>query len=369
MSSGTVTLTPHLASGRGQSFHFEPSADMARQLHEIDRFDPMDGMRGHRLHAPSSRKRLALDASVLDGASSFADLLLDPRALEEQIRRPTRSPSDAVTAGVRLVRLIQTVRNQPAAARVSISSRHLIKWNLELGGLGLQTAGEPRPKHLDPTGAEDLLPPRALHLPERLATLLDEPECFGAVWVHPLLQIGVTYFMLQHDRPFARRNRATARAWLLASLLHRGYVGFETSPVGPLIAQHIDAHPAIFFEAVESGDLSAHLSAFLSALWHSLRQATETTKDQLRSFDALQAVAQRQRFNLRELALLDHALRHPESEYSIRAHQRIHGVAYATARKDLKRLSKLELFEESQPGERELLYRPAPYLKTRLSAA
>ena len=55
-------------------------------------------------------------------------------------------------------------------------------------------------------------------------------------------------------------------------------------------------------------------------------------------------------FNHRQLALLSHALRHADAEYSIRLHMTSHNIAYATARADLFRLAELGLLKRRQMG-------------------
>ena len=54
--------------------------------------------------------------------------------------------------------------------------------------------------------------------------------------------------------------------------------------------------------------------------------------------------------NHRQLALLSHAIRHPEGEYTMRSHMTSHRVAYATARADLYRLAELGLLERRLIG-------------------
>ena len=72
--------------------------------------------------------------------------------------------------------------------------------------------------------------------------------------------------------------------------------------------------------------------------------------------------------NHRQLALLAHAIRHSDAEYSIRSHSESHRVAYATARADLFRLAELELLERSRIGMKTILFGVPSDLDRRLEA-
>ena len=54
--------------------------------------------------------------------------------------------------------------------------------------------------------------------------------------------------------------------------------------------------------------------------------------------------------NHRQRDVLSHAIRHPNSEYTIKSHRRSHHVGYDTARLDLHQLADLHLLESSKVG-------------------
>ena len=74
----------------------------------------------------------------------------------------------------------------------------------------------------------------------------------------------------------------------------------------------------------------------------------------------------RGRFNHRQSALLNHALRHTGEAYRVDAHQRSHAVVYQTARRDLLELATLGLLEKTKQGNAFVFYAPTD-LRERLN--
>ena len=75
----------------------------------------------------------------------------------------------------------------------------------------------------------------------------------------------------------------------------------------------------------------------------------------------------RGRFNHRQTALLNHALRNAGEAYRVDAHQRSHAVVYQTARHDLLALEALGLLEKTRQGNAYVFFAPAD-LRNRLNA-
>jgi Fic family protein len=62
--------------------------------------------------------------------------------------------------------------------------------------------------------------------------------------------------------------------------------------------------------------------------------------------------------NARQVALLDHAVRHPDASYEIAVHQGYHGVSYPTARADLIDLAARGLLEQQKLGRKLVFFVP-----------
>ena len=54
--------------------------------------------------------------------------------------------------------------------------------------------------------------------------------------------------------------------------------------------------------------------------------------------------------NLRQKAIINHAIRNPDATYTIQTHRNVHGLAYDTARNDLIELAKRGLLVKEKQG-------------------
>ena len=70
--------------------------------------------------------------------------------------------------------------------------------------------------------------------------------------------------------------------------------------------------------------------------------------------------------NHRQLALLAHAVRHPDWEYTTRSHMTSHNVVYATARADLFQLAELGLLDRRRRGRKLNVFLTPPDLEARI---
>lgn len=211
-------------------------------------------------------------------------------------------------------------------------------------------------------------PPPAEELPRRLREMVRFANGAGdGSFLHPVVQAIILHFWLACDHPFADGNGRTARALFYWMMLRHHYGMFEFASISSVIA----AAPAQYARAfllteTDDNDLTyfighqlevmlraiANLEAYVATKEGQLREIEETLK---RSTD----------LNQRQLALLAHAIRHPDAEYTIRSHMTSHAVAYATARADLFRLADLGLLERRRVGRRNYLFWPPPDLADR----
>lgn len=199
-------------------------------------------------------------------------------------------------------------------------------------------------------------PPPAAQLPERMRAMCDfangaTPDFF----VHPVVRAIVLHFWLSYDHPFVDGNGRCARTLFYWLMLKQDYRLCEFISISQVIKK-APAKYARAFLYTETDDLDLtyfvlyHLRLLRRAI-DELRRYIKRTRSAVHKAEALLKGSTFE-LNHRQLALLSHALRHPDARYSVLAHQRSHDVVYQTARADLLSLTDAGLLDKRKVGKR-----------------
>ena len=203
-------------------------------------------------------------------------------------------------------------------------------------------------------------PPPAADLPDRMREMVSFANhgLGDGSFLHPVIHAIILHFWLAYDHPFADGNGRTARALFYWAMLRHEYWMFELASISSVLHGAPGQYARSFLHTeTDDNDLTyfiehqlgvmlraiADVESYIARKTEQVRNVEETLK---RSTD----------LNHRQLALLAHAVRHPNAEYTIRSHMTSHAVAYATARADLFRLADLGLLERRRVGRRSYLF-------------
>lgn len=218
-------------------------------------------------------------------------------------------------------------------------------------------------------------PPSYKELPERLQRLCDfaNADESSLPFVHPVLRAILLHFMIGYDHPFADGNGRTARALFYLSMARSGYWLMEYTSISHILRKApVKYMRAYLYTETDRNDTTY----FLLHQLHTIRQAIAAlheyvdrkAREQHETERMLAgSPALRGRFNHRQIALLNHALRNSGEAYRVDAHQRSQGVVYQTARTDLLTLEELGLLERTRQGNAHVFHAPAD-LRERLMA-
>ena len=336
-----------------RSFEFNFPYRLTELLHRIDRSkDHAAGAPGEadRLLASMWRKE-AVGSAVLAGATSLQE------AAEEMLRCD-RQPKDRSERMIfNLHRALEMVQRLCAAAlspaMVFDLHRCIVEDTLTLADAAGRFRREGEIVALHGRESSEQAPPPAPELEHRLESMCafangETPGFF----IHPVLRAILLHFWLSYDHPFVDGNGRTARMLFRWAMLRQGYPLFAFVAISPVLLQDPDRY-ALAFRHTETDDndltyfllhqadvIGASMTAFHE---HAARVASEidSTEAGLPGFAAL---------NLRQQALIAHALRHPGTRYVIAGHQRSHGVTHQTARDDLFDLTRRELLTVGKQG-------------------
>ena len=193
----------------------------------------------------------------------------------------------------------------------------------------LQLPGEDRVVITDPYDEIMHTPPVATELPQRLERLCQFANGdLDTSYVPPVVRAILLHFMLAYDHPFVDGNGRTARLLFYWSMLSQDYWLAEFLPISRLLKKAPAQYARSFLHSEQDdGDLTYFVLYQLRITQRAINDLHEyldrkvVQTQQVRQ--ALKAVAHR--FNVRQLALLENAIKHPAARYTVASHGRSHG--------------------------------------------
>jgi Fic family protein len=245
----------------------------------------------------------------------------------------------------RAIRHVRTLKDQPLTPDTVIElQRRLTVNTLDEPKEAGRLRREDEPIEIRDARDGTLLhvPPAASELGGRLSDLCHFANgVTPSFYIHPVVRSILIHFWLGYDHPFVDGNGRTARALFYWSMLRQGYWLCEYLSISSVVK----AGPAKYMRAYlysesDNNDTTYfvlyHLQVIKRAI-QALHQYLRVKMHQIRQTERL--LQRRDNINHRQLALLGHALRHPNMVYTIQSHKESHSVAYQTARTDLLALA------------------------------
>jgi len=361
---GSSTSLP-LRDKSGKPFAFALPEEVLIHLHHLDQ-DLAGVIRSSEVANSAYRDEYLLrslieesiTSSQLEGAST-------PRKVAEAMLREARQPR---THSERMIynnfltmRAIQEFREEPfTLKRILELHRRVTHGTLEdPADAGRLRISDDFYVFNNDDGTVLHEPPMHGELPERLERLCAFANASESdrPFVHPVLRAILLHFMLGYDHPFVDGNGRTARALFYWSMLRSGYWLTEFISISRIIKQ-APAQYGMAYLHTESDE--GDTTYFLIHQLQTLRKAVDALhaflsrrKTEQRAVERLIAPTSSlgARLNHRQRSVLAHALRRPGATYRISEHKGTHGIAYQTARTDLRGLAELGLLVQGREGQ------------------
>lgn len=211
------------------------------------------------------------------------------------------------------------------------------------------------------------VPPKATELQQRLQALCDfanqQQTDDERNFIPTAIRAIVAHFMIGYDHPFVDGNGRTARAifyWIMAK---DHYWLMEYISISRVIkkapAKYMQAY---LYSETDNNDVTYFIVHQLAVIREAVTDLYDYLEQKSRRLKETAGLVHHFQYmlNHRQLALLQHALSHPGMEYTIKSHQRSHGVTYQTARTDLLKLSdELEFLRKVKIGRKDIFIAPA----------
>lgn len=358
-----------LTDMRGVPFHFCPIEPIQEMLHRIDsRLAGRVGMSEAITTGPQRDRYLvsslieeAVTSSQLEGAATTRRVAVDMLRVG---RRPRDRDERMIFNNYRAMGSIRHWRGRKLTPTLVLElHRQVSEGTLEdPDNVGrLQITSEERVEVRDNRSGELLhRPPPAELLPERLEQLCEfaNRELTGSEFLHPVVHAIILHFWLAWDHPFADGNGRTARALFYWKMLQSGYWLFEFISISTILRRAPGQYKRAFLRTeTDENDLTYFILHQLEVITRSMERLDDFLARKSQEIQRVEReLKTRSPLNYRQLALLSHALRNPRAEYTIASHQHSHQVAYATARSDLLELARLDLLEQTAPGQKPIRF-------------
>ncbi len=324
---------------------------------------------------PSTRDRYiahsliqeAITSSQLEGATTT-------RVAAKQMIRSGRLPGDRseqmILNNYRAMETIRRIKDRPLTVKVLLDLHHiLVNDTLD----NKSAAGRLR-RADEIVRVEDLYnevlhePPPADQLHKRLKKMCDfangkTPSYF----VHPVIRAIILHFWLAYVHPFVDGNGRCARSLFYWSMLRQGYWLCEFISISELIKKApIKYGKAFLHTETDENDLTYFILYHMGIIREAISELHEYVAGKVKELRHIERLLQTSSgYNHRQMAILGHALRHPDAEYTVKSHMTSHRIVDQTARNDLYDLASKELLVQHKLG-RTYYFMPARDLRERL---
>jgi Fic family protein len=358
----SLARTFPLQDQSGHSFGYCLTDEALDILHWIDLHGAGEILVSEEVPEPADRSRYlvsslieeAITSSQLEGATST-------RRVAKEMLRSGRAPRDRsermILNNYRAMTRIAGFAARPLTPELvyelhRILTEHTLDDPASAGRP--QQPGEDRVSVFDPEGQRVHTPPPAEQLPARMEAMCNFANGESDQrFMHPVVRAILLHLWLAYDHPFEDGNGRTARTIFYWSMLHSGYWMFEYVSISRILYS-APVRYARSFLYTESDDLDAtyFLIYQLSVIRRAIDELMEYLRRKMREVRQTVGLLRQSTLNHRQVALLTHALRHSDAEYTVRSHSTSHRVTPQSARTDLLDLERRGLLARRQVGKR-----------------
>lgn len=320
----------------------------------------------------SSAMNEAAESSIMEGAASTRRDAID---LLRSGRKPVSIAERMIVNNYLAMQQIKQWLDRDLSTEMLLELHELLAADsIDVpGGVGrLRLASEH--VHVEDTRTGDTIftPPPAESLADLLRAVcaFANQEHSGADFIHPIAKSAILHFLVGYAHPFVDGNGRTARAVFYWHALRHGYAIMEHLSISEIIRKGFARYPQAYVDCeLDDGDLTYFIAYHLDIIQQALDRLAdyiETERERIRQSERFLSLAKG--LNLRQRLLLEHALRHPLTQYTVKSHANSNGIVLATSRADLDELVRLRLMTTSKKG-KQVLYLAAPTLENRLNRA
>jgi Fic family protein len=349
-----------ISDADGLPFHFAMPDPVLQLVHEIDRDASGRIEVPEQVTNPAERDRYivsslieeAITSSQLEGAATTTPVA---KEMLRSGRAPRNKGEQMILNNYRAMQFIRRFVGKPLDPKLVMEVHRVVT----LGTLDDPTAAGRFRREDEPIVVVDSdqnvihEPPPAAQLGDRLSAMCKFANGVDQKgFMHPLMRAVILHFWLAYDHPFVDGNGRTARALFYWSMLSSGYWLTEFISISRILKKSPARYPRSFlYSETDGNDLTYFMLFQLSVIKRAIKDLHIYLEQKAKDLRVTERLLRgSQELNHRQIALLSHTLKHPGFRYTIRSHQRSHGVVYQTARSDLLDLAQRGLLEQRRMG-------------------
>ncbi len=351
-----------LRDSSGSAFLFSVPEPVMQEVHQIDLGAGGLVSMPEQITNPNTRNRYvvsslieeAITSSQLEGAVTTRDVA---RRMIASGRRPRDISERMILNNYVTIQRVRELKNERLSKELVLEIHRLITDGTfdNADAIGRFRSRSEKFVVGDDFGEVFHEPPPAHELEERMMAMCEfanaeAPNSF----IHPAVRSIILHFWLAYDHPFIDGNGRTARALFYWSMLRSGYWLFEFISISNILRKAPAQYGRSFlYTETDDNDLTYFLIAQTRVIRRaiaSLHAYIERKTAEIREVEAHTRALDL--FNHRQVALVSHALKHPGERYFIARHQKMHRVAYQTARTDLLGLVQYGILESRRTGKK-----------------
>lgn len=216
------------------------------------------------------------------------------------------------------------------------------------------------------------IPPKAAELPGRIESICNYANGKDRdTFLHPIIRAIVLHFMLAYDHPFEDGNGRTARALFYWSMLKQGYWTMEFISISSILrkapAQYVRSY---LYTETDDNDVTYFIVHQLQVIQKAIDELFKYLRNRTEEIQNIEMLVRkssqlRNVLNHRQIAVINKALKDPDTVFYIESHRNSHDITYDTARTDLLKLVELEILDKHKQG-KAFIFTPVVSLKSRL---